>query len=53
MKVETLREANEKAHAEIMEKLVESNELNGQQLRKLEKRVDRIEKHLDFSTLEH
>ena len=54
MKIEAVHEYQKKAHAEIMEKLVESNELNGQEVKKLEKRVERIEKHLDLpSLLEH
>ena len=45
LKIEASHDSNEKGHAEIMEKLVESNEINGQEVKTLEKRVDRLEEH--------
>jgi hypothetical protein len=50
MKVETVLEYQKKAQSEIMEKIFDSNEANSQEVKKLEKRTDRIEKHL---ALEH
>src|SRR5690242_20493399 len=41
-KVELLREENRKDHTDIMDKLFESNEINGQELKKLEKQVDKL-----------
>lgn len=51
MQLEAVLAYQKKAHAEIMEKLVESNELNGQEVKQLEKRAERIEKHLDLPSL--
>ena len=45
LKIEASHEFNKKAHAEIMEKLFESNELNGKQLTDHEKRIERLEEH--------
>lgn len=44
-KIEAYHALNQKEHAEIMEKLVDSNEINGQIVKTLEKRVDRLEEH--------
>ncbi len=43
--IEASHEFNRKAHAEIMDKLVDSNELNGNQLTDHEKRIERVEEH--------
>jgi len=45
MKIETSLAFNKQAHAEIMETLVESNEVNGQEVKELKKRVQRLEEH--------
>ena len=45
LKIDAVHEFNKKAHAEIMEALVESNELNGQKTKSLEQRVERLEEH--------
>ena len=42
-KVELLREDNKKDHAQIVEMLVESNEINGKEIKELEKRIDKLE----------
>ena len=42
-KVELLREDNKKDHAQIVEMLVESNDINGKEIKELEKRVDKLE----------
>jgi uncharacterized protein (DUF3084 family) len=46
LKVEVGNAYQEKAHAEIMNHLVDSNEINGQDIKQLEKRIERIENHL-------
>lgn len=46
MKVEAVHEFNKKAHTEIMEALFEGNEANGKELKRLEKRIEKIEVHL-------
>jgi hypothetical protein len=43
MKVEAVLEYQKKAHIEIMEKIFDSNEANGQEVKNLEKRVERLE----------
>ncbi len=42
-KVELLREDNKKDHAQIVEMLVESNDINGKEIKELEKRIDKLE----------
>ncbi len=44
LKVEAIHVQNKKDHAEIMDKLVTSNETNGEELRKLDERVTILEK---------
>jgi len=44
-KIEASIAFNEKAHAEIMEILIESTEVNGQEVKALKKRVNRLEEH--------
>jgi hypothetical protein len=51
LKVEAIHAYQKQAHDEIMEHLIESNEITGKDQQKLEKRVDRIEKHLDLPPL--
>lgn len=51
LKVEAIHEYQKKAHTEIMEHLIESNEINGQEQQELEKRITRIEKHLGLPPL--
>jgi peptidoglycan hydrolase CwlO-like protein len=51
IKVEAVHAYQKQAHDEIMEYLIESNEITGKDQQKLEKRVDRIEKHLDLPPL--
>jgi outer membrane murein-binding lipoprotein Lpp len=51
LKVETIHEYQKKAHTEMMDSLFESNELNGQAQKALEKRIARIEKHLGLPPL--
>lgn len=41
--IKTMREENKKEHAEIMEKLTESNEINGKQLKDHETRISQLE----------
>lgn len=48
LKVEAVHEYQKKAHVEIMEKLAESNEINGQEQKKLKKRLERLEDHLSI-----
>lgn len=48
LKVEAVHEYQKKAHAEIIDKLVESNEINGQEQNKLKKRLDRLEDRLSI-----
>ena len=45
MKIETSYAFSKEAHAEIMEKLIESNEIIGQQTKAHEKRIERLEDH--------
>jgi hypothetical protein len=51
LKVEAVHTYQKQAHDEIMEHLIESNEINGQAQTELEKRIDRIEKHLGLPPL--
>src|SRR5207244_7284549 len=44
VKVEAIHAYQKQAHAEIMEHLIESNEINGHAQQVLEKRIERIEK---------
>ena len=46
LKVEAIHDYQQKAHTEIMGHLVESNEMNGQEKKELEKRIERVEKHV-------
>jgi hypothetical protein len=46
VKVEAIHDYQQKAHTEIMGHLVESNEMNGQEKKELEKRIERVEKHV-------
>ena len=50
-KVEAVNAYQKQAHDEIMEHLIESNEINGQAQDVLEKRIERIEKHLGLPPL--
>jgi hypothetical protein len=50
-KFEAIHTYQKQAHNEIKEHLIESNEITGKDQQKLEKRVDRIEKHLDLPPL--
>ena len=50
-KVEVIHAYQKQAQAEIMDKLFESNEINGQAQNALEKRIARIEKHLGLPPL--
>jgi LmbE family N-acetylglucosaminyl deacetylase len=50
-KVEAVHAYQKQAHNEIMEHLIESNEINGQAQDVLEKRIERIEKHLGLPPL--
>jgi hypothetical protein len=51
LKVDVVLDYQKKAHTEIMERLFESNEANGQEQQRLEKRIERIEKHLGLPPL--
>jgi hypothetical protein len=51
IKVEAVHTYQKQAHNEIMEHLIESNEINGQAQDVLEKRIERIEKHLGLPPL--
>lgn len=51
LKVEAIHAYQKQAHDEIMEHLIESNEINGHAQQVLEKRIDRIEKHLGLPPL--
>jgi conjugal transfer/entry exclusion protein len=51
LKVEAIHAYQKKAHDEIMEHLIESNEINGHAQQQLKKRVERIEKHLGLPPL--
>src|SRR5688572_20621422 len=51
LKVEAIHAYQKQAHDEIMEHLIESNEITGKAEQKLEKRVERIEKHLGLPPL--
>jgi predicted nucleic acid-binding Zn-ribbon protein len=48
LKVEAIHDYQQKAHTEIMGHLVETTEMSGRDHKALEKRVARIEKHLDL-----
>jgi DNA repair ATPase RecN len=51
VKVEAIHDYQKKAHGEIMDSLYESNEITGQAQKALEKRIERIEKHLGLPPL--
>lgn len=51
LKVEAIHVYQKHAHDEIMEHLIESNEIAGRDQKILEKRIDRIEKHLGLPPL--
>jgi hypothetical protein len=55
VKVEAIHDYQKKAHTEIMGHLIESNEISGQEQKKLEKqfekRIERIERHLGLPPL--
>ena len=46
VKAEAIHDYQKKAHTEIMDSLFESNETTGHAQKALEKRIERIEKHL-------
>jgi hypothetical protein len=46
LKVETINAYQKQAHAEIMEHLIESNEVNGHVQQHLEKEIELIKKHV-------
>ncbi len=48
LKIESVHEFNKKAHDEIMDKVAESNELNGKQVKELENRVTQLEADSQF-----
>lgn len=48
LKVETVHDFQKKAHTEIMGHLIDTTEISGRDHKALEKRVERIEKHLDL-----
>ncbi|HZM22991.1 MAG TPA: hypothetical protein VFC02_14680 [Anaerolineales bacterium] len=48
LKVEVIHEYQQKAHGEIMGIMTDISEINGQEQKKLEKRVERIEEHLEL-----
>jgi uncharacterized protein YbaP (TraB family) len=50
-KVEAIHTYQKQAHDEIMEHLIESNEIAGRDQKILEKRIERIEKHLGLPPL--
>ena len=45
LKIEAIHVYQKNAHTEIMNSLVESNEINSQEMKELEKRVKRLEEH--------
>jgi len=51
LKVEAIHDFQKKAHTEIMDSLFESNETTGRAQKVLEKRIERIEKHLGLPPL--
>ena len=51
LKVEEIHAYQKKAHTEIMDSLFESNEVNSHTQKVLEKRIERIEKHLGLPPL--
>jgi peptidoglycan hydrolase CwlO-like protein len=51
IKVEAIHAYQKQAHNEIMEHLIESNEIAGRDQKILEKRIERIEKHLGLPPL--
>lgn len=51
LKTEAIHAYQKKAQAEIMDSLFESNEITGHAQKELEKRIARIEKHLDLPPL--
>jgi peptidoglycan hydrolase CwlO-like protein len=51
LKVEAVHSYQKQAHDEIMGHLIESNEITGKDQQKLEKRIERIEKHLGLPPL--
>jgi gas vesicle protein len=50
-KEEAILDYQKKAHTEIMDRLYESNEANGQEQQRLERHIERIEKHLGLPPL--
>jgi peptidoglycan hydrolase CwlO-like protein len=51
LRIEAVHVYQKQAHKEIMDSLFESNEVNSHAQKALEKRVDRIEKHLGLPPL--
>ena len=49
MKVEASHQFNKKAHSQITNMLVESNDVNGEEIRKLKERIEKIEETLNIS----
>jgi hypothetical protein len=45
VKTEAIHDYQKQAHDEIMEKIFESNEINGQEQKALEKRIEVLEEH--------
>jgi hypothetical protein len=48
LKVEAIHDYQKQAHTEIMSHVIDTNEISGRDQQALEKRVARIEKHLDL-----
>lgn len=48
LKIEAVHEFNQKAHAEIMDKLADSNEINGKQIKDHENRIRQLEQDHEF-----
>jgi uncharacterized protein YaaN involved in tellurite resistance len=51
LKIEAIHAYQKKAHTEIMDSLFESNETTGSTQKALEKRIERVEKHLGLPPL--
>jgi hypothetical protein len=51
VKAEAIHDYQKKAHTEILDSLFESNETTGHAQKALEKRIERIEKHLGLPPL--
>jgi hypothetical protein len=51
LKVEAIHDFQKKGHNEIMGHLIDTTEISGRDQKVLEKRVERIEKHLDLPPL--